>query len=77
MWRNEREDKVEWFVHCSEKQNKRHDGSEEQADMGGLYCHLGLSDIWTQASARAMYESAALPQIVCVDVCVPCYQTKP
>lgn len=37
-WKNGRE--VEWFMHCGEKWNWRHDRGEEQADMGGLCCHL-------------------------------------
>lgn len=34
-------EEVESFLHCGEKRNWRKEGSEEEADMGDLHCHLG------------------------------------
>lgn len=34
-------EEVESFLHCGEKRNWRKEGSEEEADMADLHCHLG------------------------------------
>lgn len=56
--RHGKDTKTQWYAQCGERQDKRHNSSEDQADGSGL----GHGDIQTILSQRAMSRSVGLLQ---------------
>lgn len=49
------------FSCCEERGNWRQNSGEEEADVGGLHCHLRPCDVWACAATGAMSGSMTLP----------------
>lgn len=68
------------FSCCEERGNWRQNSGEEEADVGGLHCHMRPCDVWACAAMEGwghVWFCDPTSSRVCVDVHGPCDYQRP